>query len=344
LNDIAVIVLNWNGYNDTIECVESLLEQSLQDFTLFLIDNYSENNEFEKLKLRYNNDNRIILRKNNDNLGFTLAHNKIFQELQEKKFNYAVLLNNDAVADPNWLYNLVTTAKKEKADMVGCLMLKYDNHNKIDNRGLFLLSSGEILPLGHNSDIDSLPKKIKIIAPSGGACLYSISMLNEIKLFDPYFSTGYEDAELGLRAFLAGKKISFAPNAIVYHKMSQSVAKVFNRRKAQKIQEDINYTYIKLMPATVIFINALTNIPRWIIIMLVHVFTLRFRFVAVQMGALLKSVNELGLILSKRKEFKKIRKRNTLSILKTQTFFLCYDLKRFKTLILSNQKNQFEKY
>jgi hypothetical protein len=126
--------------------------------------------------------------------------------------------------------------------------------------------------------------------------------------------------------------------------MSQSVAKVFNRTKAQKIQEDINYTYLKLMPATAIFINALTNIPRWIIIMLVHLFTLRFRFMAIQISALLKTFNEIGLIRSKRIEFKKGRKINSLTLLNAQTFFLQYDLKRFKTLILRNQKNQFEKY
>ena len=344
MEKIPVIVINWNGFDDTVECIESLLVQSFKNFIIYLIDNDSRHDEFEKLQAKYGNNQHIVLMKNSTNLGFTIAHNQLFEILMKSDAEYVALINNDAVADSNWLEQLYSKAELEKADMVASMMINYQNHTLTDSAGLFLLSSGEILPIGHDAQIDSLPKKLRAISACGGACLYRLSMLKNIGIFDPYFSTGYEDAELGLRAFIAGKKIVLAENAIVFHKMSRSVTKIFNRDKAQKIQEDINYTCLKLMPTGVIVINSIFNIPRWIIIMLIHLITLRFRFVAIQLGALKRTMGDLKTIILKRKEFSKQRKTSTLEILKAQTFFLSHDLKRFIHLIVKHQKNQFEKY
>ena len=73
-------------------------------------------------------------------------------------------------------------------------------------------------------------------------------MLEEIGLFDEFFSTGYEDAELGLRAMLAGYTQIFAPEAVVRHRIGASIDKIRDRRYAVRLQVNINYTYLKLMP------------------------------------------------------------------------------------------------
>jgi len=345
LEKIPVIIVNWNGLDDTVECVDSVLKQSHQELIIYLVDNNSDNNEYEKLTLKFGNEPRIVLQKNETNIGFTLAHNQLFDRLLNSGANYVALLNNDAVAEKNWLRNILETAQSEKTDMVASIMLNYYTRSTVDSAGLFMLSSGEILPFGHGLQIEKLPHhKTTSVAACGGACLYRISLLKEIGTFDPYFSTGYEDAELGLRAYLAGKKISVAANSIVYHKMSRSVSKVFDRKKAQKIQEDINYTYLKLMPAGAILFNAISNIPRIIILLLIHLLTLRFRFVVIQTSAFSKTISELPTIFSRRKEFRKMRKSGSFKILNAQTFFLIYDLKRFIRIILKRERNQFEKY
>jgi GT2 family glycosyltransferase len=344
LEKIPVIIINWNGIEDTVECIESVLNQSNQNFIVYVVDNGSDNDEFEMLKEKYGGNSMIVLQRNEINIGFTEAHNQLFNQLKNSDAEFVALLNNDAIADYRWLETLLSIAEKEKADMVGSLMLNYYNRTVVDSAGLFLLSSGEILPIGHGVEVDSLPTNRGLVAASGGACLYRFSMLNEIGVFDSYFSTGYEDAELGLRALVSGKKIVFARNAIVYHKMSRSVSKIFNRKKAQKIQEDINYTYLKLLPAGTIVINSLTNFPRWILIMLIHIITLRYRFIIVQVGALSKTVFELKRIVSRRKEFRKYRRTDSLKIMKVQTFFLSYDIKRFIKLVVKVRKNQFERY
>lgn len=344
MEKIPIIILNWNGFDDTIECVNSVLEQSFQNFVIYLTDNNSENNEFERLVGKFGNDKRIVVLKNRTNLGFTLAHNQLFDQLIGSNAEFVALINNDAVADSLWLESAIKIASIENADIVACKMLNYYVRNAIDSNGLFLLSSGEILPLYNGENQTSVADDKKLIAASGGACLYRLSMLEEIGTFDPYFSTGYEDAELGLRAFIAGKKIVYASDSTAYHKISRSVSKVIDQKRIQKIQEDINYSYLKLMPSGAIAINALINIPRTLIVLLIHIITFRFKFLRCQLMATIQTISDLKLIVVKRSEMKKLRKLKTWDIIKIQHFSLAYDLKRFYRFVIKGRKNQFEKY
>jgi GT2 family glycosyltransferase len=344
LEKTPVIILNWNGIDDTIECVESVLKQSFQDFVIYLVDNCSENQEFERLYEKYHDNSQIELLKNEINLGFTLANNQIFEKLKVSGTEFIALINNDAVADSSWLEKALKTAKEQKAQIVACKMINYFDREKPDSEGLILLSSGEILPSCHYFNVNSTSKPVNIIAASGGACLYQIEMLNQIGFFDPYFSTGYEDAELGLRAFMSGYKIAYEAKSIVYHKISRSVLKIIDQKRVQKIQEDINYTYFKLMPTTVILINAMINIPRKIIIVLIHLFLFRFKFIKCQLLAIVRTFHDRNIILSERAKFRKIRKLNSCEIMKAQHFSLVYDFKRFNRYVIGGRKNQFEKY
>ena len=345
MDNIPVILLNWNGFDDTVECVNSVLNQCYQNFTIYLADNGSDNHEFEKLNDIFAANPKIKMIPFSTNLGFTAAHNRLFEIVGETGAEYVALINNDAVADKRWLEDALNTARNKQADMVACMMLDYYNHSIVDSAGLFLLSSGEILPTGHGLPENKLPKIINPVAACGGACLYRLSMLKETGFFDPYFSTGYEDAELGFRAFLMGKKIILARDSIVFHKMSRSVSKVFNRQKAQKIQEDINYTWLKLMPAGLILLNALVNIPRTVFILLIHLFSFRFRFLSIYLNAIIRTfTKDLKIVATGRKSFRGKRKRSIREILKIQHCWLSYDINRFYRYIIRKEKNRFEKY
>jgi GT2 family glycosyltransferase len=344
LTEIPVIILNWNGINDTIECVDSVLKQSFQDLIIYLVDNGSGNNEYEQLVQKYQNNKRIEFIKNEINRGFTLAHNQLFELAKQLSPEYVALINNDAIADKNWLQNAFNCAKEQNAQIVACKMINYYDRKRIDSAGLFLLSSGEILPSNHNNFLNSSFKPVNILAASGGACLYRFEMLNEIGFFDTYFSTGYEDAELGLRAYLAGNKIVYSPDSIVFHKISQSVSKIIDQKRIQKIQEDINYTYFKLMPLGLIIFNSIFNIPRIVIILFIHLFTFRIKFIKCQLLASLRTIHDCKLILTERLKFRKLKRLTTLDILKIQQFSLVYDLKRFYNYFIIGKKNQFEKY
>jgi len=345
LTEIPVIIINWNGLEDTIESVESLINQSYKDIEIHIADNNSREEEFKKLSARYDSNPKVILYKNKENLGFTLAHNVLFEKLLKEDYEYIALLNNDAVADKSWIENMLHSAEKENADIVACKMLNYYDREIIDSQGLYLLSSGEILPVGNGESVETFRNQGAIIGASGGACLLKTEMLKETGIFDSYFSTGYEDAELGLRAFINGKKIIFSEDAIVYHKISKSVSKVSNEKKIQKIYEDKNYTYLKLIPAGVLVLNLIPNILRFILIILIHLLNLRFRFLKNYLVAHYHTfTNDMGKILKARSEMRGKRKINSSTIIKNQRFVFYHDILRFYKFILKGENNKLEKY
>ncbi len=253
---IPVITINWNGIEDTLECVEALLNQTYSNFQIHLIDNNSKQSDQDILHEKFANEPKVSLYFNEENLGFTGATNKILQEvILPQDYRYVALLNNDAMADKDWLKQLVRMAEEEQVDMVSTKMINYYVRDLIDNTGHFMLNTGEVMPHGFGDPIERHNKARDNFGACAGATLYSVKMLKKIGCFDDFFTTGYEDAELGVRALITGYKLRFQPEAIAYHKMSASINKVRNLDYMVYIQESIFFSYLKLMPKPVIILN-----------------------------------------------------------------------------------------
>jgi GT2 family glycosyltransferase len=90
-----IIIVNWKGLHDTIECVNSLLLYSESDFRIYLIDNFSNDGSIEALQNLFGNHPKITLVQNSSNLGFTGAHIEILHQLLDQNYPYVALLNND---------------------------------------------------------------------------------------------------------------------------------------------------------------------------------------------------------------------------------------------------------
>ncbi|MDZ7740342.1 MAG: glycosyltransferase [Bacteroidota bacterium] len=269
----AIIVLNWNNFADTKECIESTISQD-ENVDIYLIDNASSKHEqeaLENLNHAWKFGELVI---NDENKGFAKAHSDLLHDLMER-YDYFFLLNNDTKAKENLLHVLKGAINSTDPDMISCKMINYWDHKIMDNAGHKMLSSGEIIPLGHGEAVDNFNQKFENIGACAGAALYSSKMLKDIGLFDDYFETGYEDAELGLRAFIAGYDCIYEPNAVVYHKMGQSIKKVFNYDYTLKIQCNIFYTYLKLVHWQVIAINFLPWLFRLLLIVLIDIIAWR---------------------------------------------------------------------
>lgn len=226
------VILNYNSLADTISCINSL--QISNDCKIILADNNSNSECKKSLRKQFQNNDKINLIYNSNNLGFTKAHNQVFAEILDKE-EYVFLLNNDTVVDKHLISELKNRIQRTNPDMLSCRMVNFFDRKLMDNAGHKMLTSGEIIPIGHGEPIENYQKEIENIGACAGAALYSTRMLKDIGLFDEYFVTGYEDAELGLRAFIAGYKCEYEPKAIVYHKMGLSIKQIFNYDYTLKI-------------------------------------------------------------------------------------------------------------
>lgn len=206
---IAVIILHYKNLNDTKECLKSLEKINYPNYNTIVVNNDSKE-DAQSLKDGFF-DIQII--QNEKNLGFAEGNNVGTRAaLADKKTDAILILNNDTTVEPNFLNELV----KVDADMIAPRMLDYNDHDKIDNLGIVLMSSG----LTFNRRQESQ----KLFCPTGGAALYSRKLLEVVKLGNNYFDPTYfayaEDLDLGWRARNLGFEPSYAKDAIVYHKGS----------------------------------------------------------------------------------------------------------------------------
>ncbi len=345
---IPILLLNWNGLADTIECIDSLLRQSYANFEIFLLDNGSEKQQVDQLIENYQNHSQITLILNKENVGFTQGNNQLLTEyiLPEETYQYVVLLNNDTEVPTNWLENLVTAAQRNNADMISCKMVNYFERNVMDNAGHRMLNTGEILPIGNGEPVQDYDQPFENLGACGGAALYSTKMLRDIGIFDDYFNTGYEDAELGLRAVVLGYKSYFEPTAVVYHKVSRSINKIRDFEYTLKIQLDIFYTCLKVLPLPVLIINFPFFVFKIGMLFGINIVFRRWKFMKVLTHSLrIILFDQWSLIRKKRHAFLSNRKTLTnWQILRKQEFFLLFDIKRFFKHIVFKEKMVFEKY
>lgn len=342
---IPIVIVNWNGYEDTVECLQSVLASSYQDFVIHLVDNGSENEEGDRLKVQFDSEERVhvILKQKND--GFTRANNDVLRQILSGDCTYVVLLNNDTTVDAKWLETLVEFAVENQGDMISSLMLNYFDRDIIDNLGHQMLTTGEIVPLAHGRFLSERASSENFGA-CAGAALYATDMLRDVGIFDEYFSTGYEDAELGMRAVVAGYNVVNCPNARVYHKMGRSVKKIFDESYSLMIQRCIWYSFVKTMPWILLLISLPFVMIKQVLLTLVSLVFLRWNYLRVQWKALYWFAREdLWLANTAHAYFFTNRSTvSTFSILRRQTFFLWFDIRRFCAIFLRRRKSALDHY
>ncbi len=252
---VAVVVVNWNGLEDTRECLRSLLAQTYANLVVHVVDNGSANNEADQLAAEF--EARIVLHRSPTNLGFTGGNNLAMHSiLAEAKATHIALLNNDATADPQWVEALERAARDDPATGVfASRMLFYDQPSVIENTGILLLTTGEAMPRHRGRSLRAGLHSSRPIGACGGAVLYRASMLREIGLFCDEFFVNFEDVDLSLRALARGSDVLYVPTAIVQHKLGRSIRKVRGEEFLLRSQRNLLMAYWVNLPWQVLLAN-----------------------------------------------------------------------------------------
>jgi len=226
MNRVAIVVLNWNGIEDTLLCLESLLSQSYKQFQIVVIDNGSVDNSKELLEsYRMKHSDKIEVIYNPVNFGFAGGVNTGIEWALNEDFKYVALFNNDAVAGKDWLKSLVEAAQPKEVGITTGLLL-HENGETIDSSGDWLSSWGLAFPRNRGDATTKAFKAGPVFGATGGASLYKTALFKDIGLFDEDFFAYYEDADISFRAQLAGWKVAYTPKAIAYHKQGATSKKV----------------------------------------------------------------------------------------------------------------------
>lgn len=216
---VSVILVNWNGREYLGECLGSLRSQTFTDFEVVLVDNGSTDGSVEYIGSYFPEFSRII--RNEENRGFARGNN---QGIRVARGKYIALLNNDARADSHWLEELVKAGEEDPlTGMLASKVYLQGRGRVIDNVGHLIYRDGLNRGRGRlEVDQGQYDGKEEVLFPSGCAALYRLQMLDEIGLFDEDFFAYGDDTDIGLRGRLAGWRCLYVPQAVVYHRYSQS--------------------------------------------------------------------------------------------------------------------------
>lgn len=251
---VAVIVVNWNRRDLLRECLLSLEAQRDVGFEVIVVDNGSEDGSVQMLRAEFACSTRFRLRivENSCNRGFCGANNQGI-ELAEAEF--IALLNNDAEAEPDWLAAMLPAFQDASVGMAACKVLVWESPEKIDKVGHLIYPDGQNRGRGTGEfDRGQYDREEEALWPDGCAAMYRSAMLEEIGGFDEDFFAYADDAELGLRARIAGWKCQYMPGAVVRHHRGATLG-VFSLRRVELIERNRILLAAKLFPWSLLWLN-----------------------------------------------------------------------------------------
>jgi GT2 family glycosyltransferase len=221
---VYIVILNWNGINDTIECIKSLRKINFNNYKIIVVDNASEENEGDLIK---NTFPEIVLIKSSENLGFSGGNNIGIKYAIERDCDLVLLLNNDTIVEKDFLDKLVSHIQPEDIAITVPKINYFDDRNKIWYSGGYVSKiKGSAFTLGEGKMSRQCYKENKEVSFATGCCLLIKSdLFKKIGFLDENYFLYLEDADFCIRTISAGYKILYVADSQIYHKVNQSSKK-----------------------------------------------------------------------------------------------------------------------
>lgn len=230
---VFAIVLHWNTYEDTRECLQSLRKTAYGNYEVALVDNGSDDSSGFRLHEEFPECHFI---RNDDNLGYPEGNNVGIRYAMSKGADYAALLNSDIVVDPEYLRALVEVAESDqRIGIVGPKVLLYHEPNTIQSTGGKInWWLGRIKNYGgiDTGQYDSIVERDYVY---GMCVLIKRQVIERIGGLDPAFFFSTEEFDFCPRARKAGFRIMYTPKSRIWHKVGASVKKLGDRPKTLEL-------------------------------------------------------------------------------------------------------------
>jgi GT2 family glycosyltransferase len=253
---ISVVVVNWNRLHLLRACLQSLkCQQVNQPFEVVVVDNGSDDGSPEMVVSEWQQNPLLPVKliRNEDNRGFCAANNQGFAVSDSE---FVALLNNDAEAEPGWLEALARAfTNRPDVGMAASKILVHEDPRRIDKVGHLIYPDGQNRGRGTGElDRGQYDRIEEVLWPDGCAAMYRRAMLDEIGGFDEDLFAYGDDAELGLRARIAGWKCLYIPRAVVRHHRGTTLG-LRSSRRLELIERNRVLLAAKLFPWSLLWLN-----------------------------------------------------------------------------------------
>jgi GT2 family glycosyltransferase len=218
---VSIIVLNYNGREDTLACLRSLEHLTYPNVSVIVVDNASSDGSVDAIRAAHP---QMILIETGANLGFTGGNNIGIKHALDHGADYIMLLNNDTIAAPDMLNLMVEVMEADSSiGVTGPMIYYYSSPETIWSAGGQIdWKHGITSMIGVNEEDKSqfglTPRQVDFV--TGCALLVRRNVWEKVGLLDDKFFMYYEETEWCVRASRAGYRIVHVPQAMLWHKIS----------------------------------------------------------------------------------------------------------------------------
>jgi GT2 family glycosyltransferase len=220
---VYIIILNWNGWQDTVECVDSCRKLTYPNFRILLVDNGSTDGSEGLLRERFP-DLEFI--QTGANLGFAGGNNVGMKYALDKGADYVWLLNNDTVVDGDALAELVRVAASgEKTGIVGSKIYYLAEPRKIWFAGGIWRTNKSYASHRGLNDVDAgqYNEVCEVDYITGCSLLIKSRVIRDIGMMNEEYFLYWEEIDWNAAAARRGWKIVYVPRSMVWHRVSSSL-------------------------------------------------------------------------------------------------------------------------
>ncbi len=218
---VGIILVNFNSFKHTSECVSSLLRSTYHNFIVYIIDNGSSQSEVKKLTHLSAKERKVLLNFNGENLGFTKANNIGMRLALLKGADYLWILNNDTVVAENAIEKFLNVCKNKnlsKSETILSSTILYDQSDKVWCNGMYDLplcnfpKSKDKNKHYHKITKDQL---IKTQYSVGCSMFFSKELIKKYGYMNENYFIYYDDLDFSFK-----KENYFIQEPLVFHKIS----------------------------------------------------------------------------------------------------------------------------
>ncbi len=265
---VAAVILNYNRYEDTVECLRSLLLSSYLFAQVIVVDNASTDGSEEKLRKEFPS---VTLLQTGKNLGYARGMNVGIHYALQSLPKYIFVANSDTEIEKNFLQRLVNAMENDPSSAAATGTIYYhENKDKIWFAGgeiSFVRGTGICrydLPAKEITDELNV-RKVSFI--SGCGVVIRSSTLSHTNVFDERYFMYVEDLELSLRLQKLGFNLIHVPRARMYHKVGNNNGTPFQvyfgiRNRLLFVQEGFNI-FFRITALTYLFMSWLLKMMYW---------------------------------------------------------------------------------
>ena len=217
-----IILLTWNRWEDTEDCLQSLLPVVNDHIRVLVVDNGSTDGTPENIRRRFP---QFEVHENGDNLGFPAGNNVGIRYALAAGSDYVILLNNDTVVDTRFAEELDAAAQRNpSAGMINSLIFFHDRPSIVWFAGGEISTwTGRSRHAGYlQADRGQFTGDVPIGRPCACSLLVTRRFLETVGLMREDLFLYGEEIDWMLRARRLGFRCVLATRSKVWHKVSSS--------------------------------------------------------------------------------------------------------------------------